>query len=247
MLLKNIHPANLHITTAMETTIKTVLFDIDGTILNCNNAGRASLIQATKETFGTIGRMEKIDFQGKTDPVILIESLEMMGFSHSDIGEKSGDLKARYFVHLEENIHKFEVVLFPGIRKILELLSGRDDVILGLLTGNFYESAMIKLASHDLNRFFEFGAFGDDAPVRDLLPAVAKDRISKLYGLDIDFKNTFIIGDTVYDIRCAKHAGAVSVAVGTGWTGHSVLLDEGPDHFFRDLGDTAAFMNLIDG
>ena len=104
----------------------TVLFDIDGTILNCNNAGRASLIQATKETFGTMGRMEKVDFQGKTDPVILKESLEIMGFSHQDIKEKSGLLKERYFIHLEENIHKYEVVLFPGIVEILDSLSSLD-------------------------------------------------------------------------------------------------------------------------
>lgn len=224
----------------------TVLFDIDGTILNCNNAGRVSLIQATKEVFGTIGRMEKIDFQGKTDPVILKESLEIMGFSHSDIEEKSGILKQRYFTHLEENIHKYEVILFPGIVEILETLSLKDHVILGLLTGNFYESARIKLERHGLNRFFKFGAFGDDAPVRNMLPAVAKRRIAELYGIDIDFNDTFIIGDTVYDIRCARHAGAVSVSVGTGWVDARTLLDEKPDHFFNDLSDTGRFMKLLE-
>ena len=224
----------------------TVLFDIDGTILNCNNAGRASLIQATKEVFGTIGRMKKIDFQGKTDPVILTESLEIMGFSHSEIKEKSGLLKERYFTHLTKNIHKFEVLLFPGITEILETLTSMDNVICGLLTGNFYESARIKLDSHGLNRFFEFGAFGDDAPVRDLLPAVAKRRIAELYGIEIDFNKTFIIGDTVYDIRCAKHAGAVSVAVGTGWGDTEQLLNENPDHFFIDLSDTKKFFSLLD-
>ncbi len=223
----------------------TVLFDIDGTILNCNNAGRASLIQATKEVFGTIGRMEKPDFQGKTDPVILLESLEIMGFSHSDIEEKSDLLKERYFVHLAENIHKYEVILFPGIVDILEALSSMDDVILGLLTGNFHESARIKLDSHDLNRFFEFGAFGDDAPVRNLLPDVARKRIADLYGIEIDFSRTFIIGDTVYDVRCAKYAGAVSVAVGTGWGDRESLLNENPDHFFDDMSDTARFMGLL--
>lgn len=229
-----------------ETKIKTVFFDIDGTILNCNNAGRASLVQATKEIFGTIGRMEKIDFQGKTDPVILKESLEIMGFSHADVEEKSDALKERYFIHLAGNIHRYEVILFPGIVDILEQLSSREDIILGLLTGNFYESARIKLDSHNLNRFFGFGAFGDDAPVRDLLPAVAKKRISELYGIEIDFKNTYIIGDTVYDIRCARHAGAVSVAVGTGWADEQVLINEKPDHYFRDLADTEKFMKLLE-
>lgn len=223
----------------------TVLFDIDGTILDCNNAGRASLIQATKEVFGTIGRMERIDFQGKTDPVILKESLEIMGFSRRDIEDKSGLLKQRYFVHLSENIHKYEVILFPGIIEILEALESSENIILGLLTGNFYESARIKLDSHNLNRFFKFGAFGDDAPVRDMLPAIAKQRISEICGINIDFSNTFIIGDTVYDIRCAKYAGAISVAVGTGWGEQEALLNEKPDYFFEDLGDTGSFLKLL--
>jgi len=190
--------------------------------------------------------MEKIDFQGKTDPVILIESLELMGFSEADIKEKSGLLKERYFFHLEENILKYEVLLFPGIVEILEALVSRDDVILGLLTGNFYESAQIKLRSHELNRFFSFGAFGDDAPVRNLLPGIAREKILSLYGIEVNFKDTIIIGDTVYDIRCARHAGAVSVAVGTGWTDHEILLGENPDHFFRDLSDRERFMKLLD-
>jgi len=224
----------------------TVLFDIDGTILNCNNASRASLIQATKEVFGTIGRMERVDFQGKTDPVILKESLEIMGFSRTEIDEKSDLLKQHYFAHLSQNIRKYEVILFPGIIEILEALTSRENVVLGLLTGNFYESARIKLESHGLNRFFEFGAFGDDAPVRNMLPAIARQRISEIYSIDIDFSNTFIIGDTVYDIRCARYAGAVSVAVGTGWGNMETLLNEKPDHFFEDLGDTGRFLKLLD-
>jgi len=89
--------------------MKAVLFDIDGTILNCNSAGRAALIKATMDIFGTIGRMEKIDFQGKTDPLILTESLTIMGFSDQDIENKSGLLKEKYFTYLQEYIKTYEV------------------------------------------------------------------------------------------------------------------------------------------
>ena len=92
------------------------MFDIDGTILNCNSAGRASLIEATKEVFGTVGRMEKLDFQGKTDPVILQESLQIMGYKQEDIEKNLKNLKERYFYYLGENIHKYEVIVYPGIK-----------------------------------------------------------------------------------------------------------------------------------
>jgi len=226
--------------------IKAVLFDIDGTILNCNSAGKASLIQATKEVFGTMGRMEKLDFQGKTDPVILKESLHMMGFPDEVIRDKTETLKQRYFAYLSENIQKFEVVVFPGIVNLLTRLSEMGNIALGLLTGNFTESARIKLSSHNLNRFFRFGAFGDDAPVRNLLPEVAKRRMDELFSSDIAFKDTFIIGDTIHDVRCARYAGAVSVAVGTGWGEPEKLKEENPDYFFNNLENFNEFIKLLE-
>lgn len=225
--------------------MKAVLFDIDGTILNCNSAGRAALIQATLDTFGTIGRMEKIDFQGKTDPSILRESLSIMGFSEKDIDEKSDLLKEKYFFYLQENIKTYTVTVYPGIKEILSTLSQREDVILGLLTGNFTESARIKLSSHDLNKYFKFGAYGDDAPVRNLLPEVAQKRIAELFDLQIDFRDTIIIGDTIYDVRCARYSGAVSIAVGTGWSRRETLESENPDFYFDDLADISGFMKII--
>ena len=227
--------------------MKAVLFDIDGTILNCNSAGRASLVQATLDTFGTIGRMDKIDFQGKTDPLILKESLSIMGFSDKDIEEKSGLLKEKYFFHLQENIKTHEVTIYPGIKEILLSLWQREDIMLGLLTGNFTESAKIKLSSHDLNKYFKFGAYGDDAPIRNLLPEIAQKRISEYFSMKIDFKDTIIIGDTIYDVRCAKYSGSVSIAVGTGWGKRDALENEKPDFYFDDLGDINAFMKIIDG
>lgn len=225
--------------------MKAVLFDIDGTILNCNNAGRSALIKATLDVFGTIGRMDVIDFQGKTDPLILKESLAIMGFSDIDIEEKSDLLKKSYFLHLQQSIKKHQVILFPGIREILEELSDRGDVMLGLLTGNFTESAKIKLDSHNLNGYFKFGAYGDDAPIRNLLPEVAQKRIEEQFDLKIDFRDTIIIGDTIYDVRCAKYSGAVSVAVGTGWSSREVLENEKPDYYFSDLSDTAGFLDIV--
>jgi len=225
--------------------MKAVLFDIDGTILNCNNAGRAALVQATLDIFGTIGRMEKIDFQGKTDPSILRESLSIMGFTEKDIDQKSDLLKEKYFFYLQENVKTYSVTVYPGIKEILVSLSERDDIILGLLTGNFTESAKIKLDSHDLNKYFKFGVYGDDAPVRNLLPGIAQKRIVELFNLKIDFRNTIIIGDTVYDVRCAKYSGAVSIAVGTGWSKREILENEKPDFYFENLADTGEFMKII--
>ncbi len=190
--------------------------------------------------------MERIDFQGKTDPVILNESLHMMGFSEDDIRNKTSLLKQRYFDYLSENIYNYDVIVFPGIIQLLKELASMENVALGLLTGNFTESAKIKLSSHDLNRYFSFGAYGDDAPVRNLLPEVAKKRMDELFNTDIAYKDTFIIGDTIHDVRCARYAGAVSVAVGTGWGEPEALKKENPDHYFDDLENFNEFIKLLE-
>lgn len=227
--------------------IKAVLFDIDGTILKCFGAGKKALIQACQEVFGTVGRMHAVDFQGKTDPLILRESLSIMGFGNDDIDRNTSALKQRYFHHLALHMHDSTSVLLPGVAELLGALSRVETVLLGLLTGNFRESARIKLDRFDLNRYFSFGVFGDDAAYRNDMPPIAKKIIFDNFGIDMPFEDIVIIGDTVYDIECAKSAGAISVAVGTGWVEKEALLARGPDYFFDDLSDSVPVMDAILG
>ncbi len=227
------------------TAIKLALFDIDGTICNCMNAGRESLVRACLDVFGTIGAIRRVDFQGKTDPLILRESLEVMGFSRESIREKTPALKERYFGYLEEFMASSGAVLLPGIGEILERLNSTEGVLVGLLTGNFQRSARIKLDHFGLNRYFPFGVFGDDADLRDDMPPIAQALARHRYGVNIPFGDIYVIGDTVYDILCARASGAVSISVGTGWVKKDILLEREPDHFFDDLSDTAGVLGAM--
>jgi len=69
--------------------------------------------------------------------------------------------------------------------------------------------------------------------------------MTELFDLSIDFKDTIIIGDTIYDVRCAKYSGAVSIAVGTGWSTPEILKNEKPDFYFENLADVNAFMKIL--
>ncbi len=226
--------------------MKTILFDIDGTILNCNKAGKVSLIKSTMDVFGTIGHMERLNFQGKTDPLILYESLKHMGFDEKTIDNNTDKLKEKYFEYLRETIFEYEVTIFPGILEIIKKLSKDDNIILGLLTGNFQKSAGIKISRFDLNKYFIVGAYGDDASNRNDLPPIARTRIMEQFNIDLNYSEMIIIGDTIYDVKCAKHSGAVSIAVGTGWGDQEELLAEEPDFFFEDLGDVDMIIETID-
>jgi len=225
--------------------IKAILFDIDGTIMNCQRAAGMALVLATKEVFGTIGRMERVSFHGKTDPLILRESLLGMGFEPENVQRKIPALKQKYFSHLDTLLKTEECRLMPGVESLITRLREEKDLLLGLLTGNFTESARIKLDRFCLFSQFSFGVYGDDAEIRNGLPPVARKRIREIHGIDIPFSRMIIIGDTVYDVQCAKFSGAVSIAVGTGWVPHDDLLQEKPDYFFRDLSDVDHVLEVI--
>ena len=63
--------------------MKVVLFDIDGTILWTDGAGRRAVHQALEDVFGH-AVPEGLEFDGKTDPQIVRELLELAG--HPDAG-----------------------------------------------------------------------------------------------------------------------------------------------------------------
>lgn len=224
---------------------KLILWDIDGTLLNCNSAGRHALSEATLKVFGTVGRMDRVDFQGKTDPLILHESLIMMGYDPEEVKKKEETLKEEYFRILADSIETFKPVIMPGVQETLELLDGMD-VVQGILTGNFQKSAWIKLSSHGLDRFFKTGAFGDDAFHRNDLPGIAQKRINDYYKTSFSLQDTIVIGDTIYDIQCAKHVGATSIALGTGFGKNEMLIAENPNYFLKDLTETKSLISIIE-
>ena len=83
------------------------------------------------------------------------------------------EAKRRYAERLERGLDRERMRLLPGVLEVLEDLSRREDVALGLLTGNWEPGARTKLSRFDLNRFFDFGAFGCDGVNRSDLPPVA--------------------------------------------------------------------------
>ncbi|MGV7928433.1 MAG: HAD family hydrolase [Spirochaetota bacterium] len=229
---------------------KAILFDIDGTILNCHGAGRLSLERACHDVFGTIGRMPGINFQGKTDPLIIYESLVPVGFSREIIDSRLGELRERYTGYLSSLILEHEVVLLPGIIPLLRELSSIEGVVIGLLTGNFERGAEIKLSRFDLGGYFSFGVFGDDTADRNEMPPIAREKILRIFGRSVAFSDMVVIGDTVRDVECGKRSGTRTVAVGTGWAPREELLLRDPDYYFADLGETrdvlAALTGLLD-
>jgi phosphoglycolate phosphatase len=227
---------------------KLVLFDIDGTLVLTGRAGLRAMNRACEEVLGHRDALDGIAFAGRTDWVILHDALRGIGRNLDE--ELFARLRDAYARHLREEIElpgQGVKAVMPGIRPLLDALSARPDVFLALLTGNFEQGARIKLEYFNLWHYFHCGAFGDDAADRNALVPFALERARRC-GLDaVAPDSVFVVGDTPHDVSCARAGGVVPIGVATGSFSVADLRESGAEIVFADLGDTKAFLRVIDG
>ena len=237
---------------------KLILFDIDGTLVLTGGAGIRAMNRACEELVGHGTALAGIPVAGRTDRIILSDVVTRAGHTLDDgLLDK---LRTRHIEYLREEIdapgrpQAFESLgsrgglkaVMPGVRELLTLLEQRDDVMLGLVTGNFEAGARIKLEHFDLWRYFRCGAYGDDAADRNELVPFALERARRCGLPELAPEHVLVIGDTPHDVACARVVGATPVGVATGGFTVEQLRASGADIVFEDLSDTAAFMKLVD-
>ena len=215
--------------------MRLILFDIDGTLLECGPQVRTIMSAIVHEIYGRTGSIDWFDFAGRTDPGIVLDVLKDAGLDEEEILPRIPEVKERYAVRLEKELDVGRMRLLPGVADLLEALSRREDIILGLVTGNWEPGARTKLSRFDLNRYFDFGAFGCDAVDRSDLPPVALDRAERISGRRFRPEETLIVGDTIHDISCAQAHGIPVLAVATGRTSAEALRERGADRVVSDL------------
>jgi phosphoglycolate phosphatase-like HAD superfamily hydrolase len=226
---------------------KLVLFDIDGTLVLTGGAGLRAMNRALEDAFGRTEALDGIPVAGRTDWAILADAVRRFGRSLD--GATLADLEARYVANLAEEIHhpgQGRKGVMPGIPQILETLDRRDDIVVGLLTGNFEGGAQVKLGYFDLWRYFQFGAFGGDAADRNALVPFAVERARSCGLPEIADSDVIVVGDTPHDVLCAHAAGAVAVGVATGSSSVEDLRAAGAEHVFADFSDASAFLRLLE-
>lgn len=211
------------------------LFDIDGTLLRSGGAGKAALENALSDEFGIGGTCDRLDFGGRTDRAILGDLLRLSGLE--DTPENRSRLLAAYLRHLPSCLERLRGLVLPGVVELLQRLRLRDDVAVGLLTGNAREGARIKLAHFGLHEHFLFGGYGDHHAGRDDVAREALLDVRRHLGRPVEPSRVWVIGDTPHDVTCARAIGANVVAVLTGWHGRDELLRHAPDLVLDDLSD----------
>ena len=221
-----------------------LLFDIDGT-LTWGGPAKEAFGFALEGTFGTAGPIANHDFSGKTDPLIMRELLTAAGHASCDIEAGLQRFRDLYLSELDARIRAEPVTVLPGVRELIGALAARDDVFLGLVTGNVEGGARLKLRSAGLWDHFPVGAFGSDHDVRNELPTIAFRRAAAHWGRPFRGEHAVIIGDTPRDIECGKAVGAATVAVATGRFPAADLRDAGADRVLAGFADTRATVEAL--
>jgi len=223
-----------------------ILFDIDGTLVWTRGAGCASMQVALQTLFDLthpelaqrIGdKIAAHAFGGKTDWFTLYELLNDEGFGHDDIARHMPRFTLLIGDSLTRVIQSYDVAPCTGAIELIAQLRERDDVMLGLVTGNVHTTAPIKLAAAGFDPAdFPIGAFGNDALERTSLPALALERAKKHYGCEIAPQDVIIVGDTVMDIEAARALDKSQVvAVMTGFGKREEIEAAQPDYLLEDL------------
>lgn len=226
--------------------MRLLLFDIDGTLIRSNSAGRSVMAYALETVYGTAGPIEDYRMGGKTDRRIIADLLTAVNIPKAKI---EAGLPEVYRLMTEKGAEIFperDMRVCPGIETLLATLQTRPDAVVGLLTGNIEGVAPLKLAAAGIEPSqFRLGAYGSDHADRNKLPQVAMQRANELTGCTFIGANTTIIGDTPADILCARAGNATAVAVASGWHAAHTLNDHHPDFLFESFTDTSTVLEAL--
>jgi phosphoglycolate phosphatase-like HAD superfamily hydrolase len=189
---------------------------------NSNIVHKDCFKYAFNEVFVVDTAISRIDHQGKTDLQIFTElaALNDIVLTMED-ADKLIAAAIRYCIENEKSI---AVHLLPGVLTLLEYLSSKYGIVLGLITGNIEEICYLKLdrvfdddsTKHanefSIKRYFSpvfgpsgksLGAFGGTSMVRGELI------VNALKSLDIEDPSkvsVFHVGDTPFDVEAAHYA-----------------------------------------
>jgi phosphoglycolate phosphatase-like HAD superfamily hydrolase len=209
-----------------------LLFDIDNTLLWSGGAGALAMRLAFRDSFGIDDGFKGVEFSGRTDSHILAEALRKHAIG-GGYAQHEDNFRERYYNHLPQALREGRGKLMPGFPMLLEDLSRRSGIHLGLATGNFSRAAQFKLAHYGIDGFFTGGAFGEESKDRSVIVRRALERLAE----GLSPAEATVIGDTPHDISSAKACGTIAAGVATGRSTLDDLRRCGADLVFEDFSD----------
>jgi phosphoglycolate phosphatase len=219
-----------------------VFWDIDGTLMHCGSDGKKALNSTFHELYGIEDAFGCAPIGGSMDAVLIGGIMESIGIARDELPRIHDRYRRILTQILDEDTQK---QVLPGVITLLKMIGDDPMYRNALLTSNLKIGAYAKLESVGLRGYFEFGGFGDE-------PGEKWDVAERCIGLAEEKYNTvfsreqiYLIGDSCYDVSCARRIGVQSVAVATGWVPRDQLLASEPDYFFENLAETDRVLKVF--
>ena len=193
--------------------------------------------------FGIDDGFAGIGFAGRTDTAIFRDAVGVHGLD-GEFPSLLARFQETYYSTLPRTLAEVQAHVLPGVREVLAGIQAAPGAFLGLATGNFRESARLKLEPFGLCDFFLAGGYADDSEDRAELVAIAIERLAEASG-GPGPREVYVIGDTPLDIAAAKANGARSVAVATGFFTVDELTAAGAGLVFPDFSSWQAVLDAL--
>ncbi|MGV8981878.1 pyrophosphatase PpaX [Clostridium sp.] len=196
--------------------VRNILFDFDGTLVDTNEL----IIQSFQHTYQT-------HLNKQVDREKIIKNFgEILKITLDREFGDAGDEAIKTYRSFQ--IEKFEklITIRSGIKEgIIELHN--QGYKLGIVTSRLNDSAIRGLNHFGLKDYFESIVGADNTEIHKPDPTPAFMALKELKGKP---EETMLVGDSPYDILCAKNAGMTSVLVGWSALPMDMLLKYEPDY-----------------
>lgn len=204
--------------------IRTVLFDLDGTIVNTNELIIKTFMHVIdKHLDKPYTREQIIPYMGMT----LEEQLQIFS-GNEEVSHLVKEYRTYNSEHHDELIQEFPYVL-EVIRELHE-----KGIKLGVVTTKIRRTAMRALEMFDLRQYMDAIITVED--VQHPKPH-AEPILTAMSQLDADPASTLMVGDSAADLKSAHAAGVRSAAVAWSLKGAKELQKYDPDYILHDMTD----------
>lgn len=211
-----------------------LLFDIDGTLVNSEGI----ILTAQSRAFAALGlpapsRERGLSIVGLS----LTEAFEVLAGKDGPI-EALTEAYRQAFFGLRQEGGELES-LFVGAGELVASLHQGGRHVLGIATGKSQRGVQAIIETYRWQGIFQTVQTSDDAPSKPH-PGMIQNACRQT---GIAPAQTLMIGDSSFDMRMAKAAGAQAIAVSWGFQPVEALRDAGADHVVESFAELA---ELID-
>ncbi len=213
-----------------------ISFDFDRTLADYSKAHGNSILDGIHETYGNKFKVNWMDISspGLTDLQIITYLVHNHGISYHTIFKNMNKVIRITDHKFHKYLNFYPVELLDKTEETLQQLSERENVVLGLSTGNIKSICLGKTKYTGIEDYFSFGAFGDEVYDRNRLLKLTKERLRTEYGLT---KRDLIlhVGDSILDITASIENNVIPIGVATGKYSKEDLYNAGAKYVFDKL------------